>query len=323
MILMNKRKLLIILPIIVFLLLLGGINYMTWASAHEYATFSRHHDYDLTPTDLGWTYSEVSFSSTEGISLAGWFIPSENTTGSNPENFNATIIIVHGHDSNMGHLSVLDNGTIEQGSSVLHKAGITLHNAGFNLFLFDIRNHGQSEDLGQVSLGKFESDDLLAAVDFLQSQIQFSLDPSRIGVWAESMGGSLAIYATAKDTGGIKALITDSAPADLIGPLEQKMKADGVPKFTWSFVKFWLQRELDYDIYKIRAVDVADKIDIPWLIIHGTDDDAVHHKNGEVLFEASNKSNTQLWISGNYRHVRSFFDPAYSGTVIDFFENNL
>lgn len=320
---MNKKKLLVIVPLSLLLVVFGGINYLTWSSAHEYATFSRHHGYDLTPADLGWTYSEVSFSSTDEITLAGWFIPSENVTGSNPSNFNATIIIVHGHDSNMAHLTVLANDTIEQGTSVLHKAGITLHNAGFNLLLFDIRNHGQSDDLGQVSLGKFESDDLLAAVSYLQTQTQFSLDPDRIGVWAESMGGSLAIYATAKDDGSIKALITDSAPADLMGPLDQKMEEDGVPKFTWPFVKFWLQQELNYDIYKIRAVDVAGDISAPWLIIHGTDDDAVHHRNGEKLYEASNKANTQLWITGEYRHVRSFFDPAYSGTIIDFYENNL
>ena len=75
------------------------------------------------PEAYGLPYEKVSFSTSDGVALKGWFIPSR--TGSD-----RTLIMCHGWGDNKGYL--------------LERSYFLNKTAGFNLLYFDNRSHGES-----------------------------------------------------------------------------------------------------------------------------------------------------------------------------------
>lgn len=134
-----------------------------------------------TPADWGFQYEDVTFTSADGIRLAGWHIPTQN---------GATIILLHGYFS--------------------QRTGMTWHaqalaRDGYGVLLYDLRAHGESEG-NRRSYGWGDVTDVMAALDFLTAQD--GVDPERIGILGFSMGGQIALRATAQ-TERLRAVIAD------------------------------------------------------------------------------------------------------------------
>jgi fermentation-respiration switch protein FrsA (DUF1100 family) len=137
----------------------------------------------ITPADRGLNYEDVTFTSTDGIRLVGWYIPAQNR---------AAVILCHGYISNRSQL--LDQAAV-------------LARQGFGVLLYDMRAHGNSGG-NLFTRGWLEVNDLLGAVAYVQSRP--NVDPNRIGVYGFSIGGQVAIRAAAQ-TDKIKAVIADGA----------------------------------------------------------------------------------------------------------------
>jgi pimeloyl-ACP methyl ester carboxylesterase len=121
------------------------------------------------------------FNEQEDIRLAGWYIPSEN---------GATIILLHGFGSNR----------LEMKS----RADILVRH-GYGVLLYDLRGHGESG--GDVrAFGWQDVEDVKTALEFLSDYEE--VDPNRIGLLGFSIGGQIAIRATAEYE-QIKAIIAD------------------------------------------------------------------------------------------------------------------
>jgi fermentation-respiration switch protein FrsA (DUF1100 family) len=84
-----------------------------------------------------------------------------------------------------------------------------LHTAGFNVLMFDFRAHGRSG--GQrVTYGMYEKEDLLAAIDYLNT----TYGVSSVGLYGISMGAATAIITATLDS-RVKVLVVDSASGRL------------------------------------------------------------------------------------------------------------
>ena len=79
-----------------------------------------------------------------------------------------------------------------------------LHQAGYQILMFDMRNHGQSASARPVTFGLREADDLLGAIDCLAGRPD--VDPERIGVVGFSAGANALLYALPR-TGRIAAAV--------------------------------------------------------------------------------------------------------------------
>lgn len=94
--------------------------------------------------------------------------------------------------------------------------GVKLNEAtNFTILMPDLRGHGENPPVKSTSFGGCESDDVLAAVEFLRdikSDAQTSLVGRNIGIYAVDLGATAALSAASKD-GDIKALALDSVPA--------------------------------------------------------------------------------------------------------------
>ena len=125
-----------------------------------------------TPADFDLRYRDVELSTSDGVTLSGWYVPSTN---------GAAVVLLHGAGSTR--------------SGVLDHAVVLARN-GYGVLLFDARGHGRSGGRA-MDFGWYGDEDTAAAVDFLASQ--GDVDDGRIAAVGMSMGGEEAIGAAAAD----------------------------------------------------------------------------------------------------------------------------
>ena len=229
---------------------------------------------ELTEAQTGTPVERVTFRATDGVELVGWFVP-------NPVS-QATIIASHGLGAN--------------GPGMWEEVRF-LHDAGFNLFLFDHRGHGQSGGKF-TTLGPLEVQDFLGAVAYVRSRPE--VDPERIGAYGCSMGAGVVIVSAA-ESAEIKAVVADSVFADL-GDVVRRMGTKWVRgsdlSFSWGQPMLWAIRlwtGQDLDAYEPVAV-IGQISPRPVLLIHGElDNGACTVANAQALDAAASEPKT-LWI---------------------------
>ena len=129
--------------------------------------------------DLGVPYEDVTFTTADGLELAGWYIPSRN---------GAAVIAFPGR----------------KGSQ---RPARMLARHGYGVLLFDRRGEGASE--GDPSAVGWAGDrDVKAAIAYLQSRPD--VDPDRIGGIGLSVGGELLLE-TAAESEALKAVVSEGA----------------------------------------------------------------------------------------------------------------
>lgn len=136
-----------------------------------------------TPAARGLTYTDVTFRTSDGITLSAWYVPSTN---------HAAVVTVPGAGSNRS--ATLDQATV-------------LARHGYGVLLLDPRGQGRSGGHA-MDAGWYGDRDLAAAVTFVQQQP--GVDPNRIGVLGLSMGGEEAIGAAAA-VPAIRAVVAEGA----------------------------------------------------------------------------------------------------------------
>jgi uncharacterized protein len=135
--------------------------------------------------DIGTDYKDVSFTTSDGLELAGWYVPSRN---------GAAVIAFPGRNGPQAQTRMLARH-------------------GYGVLLFDRRGQGESE--GDPHAFGWEGEkDILAAVAFLERQPD--VDPGRIGGLGLSVGGELMLHAAAR-TDAIAAVVSEGAGSRSVG----------------------------------------------------------------------------------------------------------
>jgi uncharacterized protein len=130
---------------------------------------------------LGTAYENVSFTTSDGLELRGWYVPSRN---------GAAVISFPGR-----------NGPQRQARMLARH--------GYGVLLFDRRGEGRSEGEPN-SWGWSGQRDVYAAIDYLRTRPD--VDPRRIGGIGLSVGGEMMIEAAAKDR-RLAAVVSEGAGA--------------------------------------------------------------------------------------------------------------
>ncbi len=253
-------------------------------------------DSTQTPADFGIIFSDVRFTTIDGIELAGWFIPGENKEeiANQP-----TLILLHGWPADKGNILPLFTQMI----------------GDYNLLLFDFRGLGESEDTFST-VGVRERKDLIAALDFLEEEHGIT----EVGVWGFSLGGAVALM-TAPDDKRIKAVVSDSAYASLPDMSYELYKIPYLKyplgKLTALYVRLIWKVNIKEAVPEERVID----IEVPLFLIHSKDDEVIPFSHGERLMEkVKGKENVTTWIPPG-KH--GFVDPTYIKRVDSFFKNYL
>jgi dipeptidyl aminopeptidase/acylaminoacyl peptidase len=248
------------------------------------------------PAQHGLTFEEVTFPSRDGLTLRGWFIPAPEARG--------TIVFCHGHAGSM------DPDV---------KYAPAFHERGYNVLMFDFRGHGRSE--GQhVSMGYYERQDLLGAVDYLRGR---GID--RVGVLGFSMGGAVAM-ATAPHTEAIRAVVSDGGFARLSDAITAGVRERHLPGFLASLVGYpilWLMGlRLGCSLGGADPIRWVDEIAPRALfIIHGALDPFVTVADARELYAAASEPK-EIWIvpEAGHRRADRHYPDEYRHRVLAFFD---
>jgi uncharacterized protein len=138
-----------------------------------------------TPADRGLAYEDVTFTTADGVRLAGWWVPGREASA---------VVLLHG--SGETRTDVLDH--LE-----------ALAGLGHGVLSFDARGHGGSTGRA-MDLGWFGDLDVSGAVDHLTGRSD--VDPDRIAVVGLSMGGEEALGAAASDP-RLRAVVAEGVTA--------------------------------------------------------------------------------------------------------------
>jgi fermentation-respiration switch protein FrsA (DUF1100 family) len=158
------------LVLVVFVLPLSVAYVFTHASHAE-----------VPPPNLGAAHEDVTFKTSDGLTLRGWYVPSRN---------GAAVVAFPGRKGPQRQTRML----------VRH---------GYGVLLFDRRGEGESD--GDPNIFGWAMDrDLKAAAAFLQRRQE--VDPNRIGGIGLSVGGEMLLQ-TAAESKAFRAVVSEGAGA--------------------------------------------------------------------------------------------------------------
>ena len=150
-------------------------------------------------------------------------------------------------------------------------------------------------------------------------------DPERLGIYGSSYGGFAALHALVKEPDLFKAGASFAGVTDILTLLGDDKRYWGLLDDMQRLVgNRWSDRE------RLRAISPAqnaDKIRVPVLIGHGTEDWRVHVKQAEAMIDALQTAGVPVEAYLYDGEVHSFLDERnridFYARLADFFERNL
>jgi fermentation-respiration switch protein FrsA (DUF1100 family) len=280
-------------------LLVGALALFLFAMAWRGATeliHPPHRRATISPTDYHLASERVAFTTHDGLTLRGWFIPAQNPRG--------TIIVCHGYTGEC--------------TPDLQYAPL-FHQHNFNTLYFDFRGHGMS-DGNYTSLVYYERFDVLAALDCLKAR-----GITRAGLFGLSMGGAIAL-ATAPLSPRIVGVVSDCTFAELWRVVAHHSIKRGVPGFLSKIIG-WLvvaiaSLRLRANLFSADPIHRIGEISPrPILLMHAEKDDDAPVTEAYRLFAAARDPKT-LWVVPNATHraIEELAPNEYRARLIEFFE---
>ena len=150
-----------------------------------------------TPAEENLAYEEVSFASADGVPLEGWFIPADSDRliiANHPMGFNRAGLPTHlepwlsiwGPTGNDFEVNFVPDYRI-------------LHEAGYNVLAYDLRNMGLSgaANGGAVTSGLFEGRDVLGSIRYAAERADTAA--MKVGLFSRCLGANSTLAAMRQD----------------------------------------------------------------------------------------------------------------------------
>jgi len=228
-----------------------------------------------TPRDQNLAYEDVNFTAADGTKLHGWFLPAKQKPPI------GTVLHLHGNAGNItGHYRFID----------------WMPARGLNVLTFDYRGYGRSE--GMVTREGTLSDGL-AALDYLRSRKD--VDPNRIVLFGQSLGGALAAEVAAQRRTQVRAVVIDSAFSSYREIVRHHVNSKPLLAVAAWWYPFMVPPGLD-------PIDAVAKISpTPLLFMHGKNDAIVPWTMSNDLYRAAREPK-QIWIAEGMDHTQVWAD---------------
>lgn len=243
-------------------------------------------------------YENVSFPTTDGLTLRGWFFPTSDPSAPAVLYAPATA-----KDQRQG-LSLVE----------------PLHKAGYQVLLFSYRGSGNSDgNRFTFSYGARESQDVDAAVRYLET----TRGIRHIGAIGHSAGAVSIILSAARNP-DIEALVV-AAPFTSLQDIWQENRPKFIPsKIFDAFMQFSELRK-GFSRDQVNALDVIDQISPrPILFVDGLEDKRVTVGQAIDLYDAAGYPKRLIWLpEATHSEVRSPGLDELMQPIVKFFNDSL
>jgi uncharacterized protein len=254
----------------------------------------------LEPKDAGLPQENVTLETFDGWKLSCWFVAQKKKN-------RGTIIYLHG----VGDCKI---------------AGIefvrSLYDKGFNIFLYDSRQHGESEG-SYCTYGFYEKYDVSTVTRYLLSRKDRKI--GKIGLFGTSMGGAVAIQAATMNP-YICAIVSEGSYTSLRVVFVDYQKR--IIKLPWHFLRnialVQSQKIANFKARLVSPLEDIKRIHIPILIVHGKNDSFIKSEYSQLLYNAANEPKRLLLIdNAGHNDVWEAGGAAYKDYVAAFFKEHL
>ncbi|MGW4899980.1 alpha/beta hydrolase family protein [Streptomyces albidoflavus] len=282
-----------------------------FASTRRVPVLRRPDEYDLA-------YEDVTFPSQDGTPLEGWFIPADS---------DKLVIANHPMPANRygypGHLPRYATPFADFEINFLPDYR-NLHDAGYNVLAYDLRNHGRSgaANGGMVGIGLFEYRDVVGSIRYGRERL--GIDNSRIGLLSRCLGANSTLVALSKhpeEFEGVTALVAVQ-PVSLRALAETALAEvpDGI-----GLLETELKNLTGFDLDELSPLSYAKDVTTPTLVAQVHHDSSTRPEDVQSIYDNLAATDKELlWIEGTTRRFDGYnYFPEHPERMIDWFTTHL
>ena len=268
-----------------------------------------------TPEKYSLEYEDVTFKTSDGVTLSGWLVKGGTDK-----------VIIQSHFG----VQCSRCGFTQEGKGMMKNALWTsdihfldqakyLVDAGYSILMYDMRNHGESEQTGWVSWGKDERKDVVAAIKFITKHKDYQ--NANIGLLSICMGQGASVFAFGleeemKSFHNLKTMIS-------VQPLtyDYFIKAMGLPNFLISSGNKYNAEKRNTDLTGDSFLPYTKDISVPTLVIQNQNDPMTNmdmvkgfyndiQVDKEILWLDLEKKRgaAYAWLGKNSKPIVAWFD---------------
>ncbi|WP_280547028.1 alpha/beta fold hydrolase [Halomonas sp. 11-S5] len=215
----------------------------------------------------GVTGETVTLSTRRGRKLAGWWLPGQGR---------GTVVITHGWGANRELMLPLAR---------------PLQAAGWNVLLFDARNHGESDADSFSSMPRF-AEDTEAALAWLRARPGMADAP--VALLGHSVGAAAVLLAASRRD-DIAAVVSLSAFAHPDGMMRRWLAGKRLPfvPLGWYVLRY-VEHVIGHRFDAIAPVTTLPRVRCPVLLVHGRDDVVIPPSDAERLHASRGDTPAEL-----------------------------
>lgn len=278
-----------------------------------------------TPADYGLNYEDVCFPALDGVPLEAWYIPRE---GSNK-------LVIANHPMGFNRYGFPSH--LEPWKSMYAFAGNDfevnflpdyriLHDAGFNVLTYDLRNFGHSGagNGGLLSTGRFEARDVVGSLIYARSRED--LKEMTIGLFSRCLGCNATMFAMQQYPqyfDGVRCLVAPQ-PLSKGSVMQQTLNLLGIPERIGELEER-IKLVVSYSFDQMSPIPWAKAVSVPTFLYQVRDDLLTAPEDVQGMFDNIPHPDKELhWIEGTssrwdgYLHFQR--EPAQ---MLDWFHSHM
>ena len=271
------------------------------------------------PDEYGLEYEDVFFPAMDGVTLEGWFIPAAT---------DRLLICNHPMPCNRygypGHLEPwTDFGGFEVNFLPEYKI---LHDAGYNILTYDLRNHGRSGmgSGGIIGHGVLEYRDVIGSLHCAKSRIDTK--DMKTALYSRCLGANSTVVAMTKYPEEFRHILAMIAlqPAAPRGFVEAGLARAGIADGRESFDKA-LHRRSGYRLDDFRPIEDTKAVTVPTLVAQVHDDFTMPPSYVQEIYDNISAEDKKLfWIEGTDLRFQGYnYFGEHPELVLEWFDTHM
>lgn len=226
-----------------------------------------------TPAEAGLAFEDVSLRAADGTALHAWLLPSRTAES------RGTVLHLHGNAANItGHWPFIG----------------WLPAAGYHVLALDYRGYGRSEGTPTREGTLLDAE---AALDYLRDRPE--VDPRRIFIFGQSIGGAIASVLAARRNGQLAGVIIDSA----FTSYREIARYHILRNPMMLLMAWWFPFGVDHTYDPIEQITAINPT--PILIMHGKADRIIPWQMSKRLYNTATGPK-ELWLIEDMDHLEAW-----------------
>jgi hypothetical protein len=279
-----------------------------------------------SPAELDLVHEDVSFPSQDGVPLEGWFIPAAGSDkiiiANHPLWFSRS-----GLPSHLEPWKSLSGATGNDFEVNFIPDYKILHDAGYNVLTYDLRNFGHSgaANGGLFTVGRFESRDVLGSLSYVRSRPDTR--DMTIGLFSRCVGGNATMFAMTTNPEafeGVRCMVSPQ-PMSLRVTLERALEQLAIPAHYIDDLETRIRLHTGFELDDLSPVPWAKNVMIPTLLYQVHDDPNTRPDDVQTMYDNIPVAEKKLfWIEGTTRRWDGYTyfqkDPSH---MLDWFDTHM